>query len=90
VAATATTANDGQRLLDSSAIIDPAGGRDYAFLVMVARRATIGVGCSWTTSTGAQRIVLRVNASGEDEVQLPANVGEELSAYRCQARSSER
>ena len=39
VAATAITANDVQRLLDSSAIIDPAGGRDYAFLVMVARRA---------------------------------------------------
>jgi hypothetical protein len=38
VAATAITANDVQRLLGRSAIIDPAGGRDYAFLVMVAGR----------------------------------------------------
>ncbi|MDT5347686.1 MAG: hypothetical protein QOH91_973 [Mycobacterium sp.] len=36
------------------------------------------------------RIVLRVNVSREDEVPLHADVGEELSAYRCQARSRER
>lgn len=90
VASAGITANDVQRLLDSSVIIDPAGGRDYAFLVMVAPRACDAGACSWTASTGVPRIVLRVNASRDDEVPLPADVGEELRAYRCQARSLER
>jgi hypothetical protein len=64
-----------QRLLDRSAIIDPVGGRDYAFLVMVVRRACDAGACSWTASTGVPRIILRVNASRDDEVSLPADVG---------------
>jgi hypothetical protein len=87
VASAGITANDVQRLLDSSVIIDPAGGRDYAFLVMVARRACVAGACA---STGVPRIVLRVNGSRDDEVPLSADVGEELRAYRCQARSLER
>ena len=86
----AITANDVQRLLDSCDISDPAGVRDYAILMLVARVGLRSIevarlqldNLDWR----AGRIVLRGKASREDGMPLPADITEALSAYLRQAR----
>jgi integrase len=86
----AITAIDVQRLLDSCDISDPAGVRDYAVLMLVARLGLRsiedGAAAVGRPHWGAGRIVLRGKASRDDGMPLPADVGEALSAYLRQAR----
>ncbi len=79
-----------QRLLDSCDISDPAGVRDYAILMLVARLGLRSIEAArlqlddldWR----AGRVILRGKASREDGMPLPADVEEALSASLCQAR----
>ena len=67
----AITANDVQRLLDSCDISDPAGVRDYAILMLVARLGLRSIEVARLqlddVDWRAGRIVLRGKASREDE-----------------------
>jgi len=86
----AITANNVQGLLDSCDISDPAGVRDYAILMLVARLGLRSIEAARLRlddlDRRAGRIVLRDKASREDEMPLPADVGEALSAHLRQAR----
>ena len=81
-----------QRLLDSCDISDPAGVREYAIVMLVARLGLRSIAAArlqlddldWR----AGRIVLRGKASREDGMPLPADVEEALSA--CCARPTQR
>jgi hypothetical protein len=73
----AITANDVQRLLDSCDISDPAGVRDYAILMLVARLGLRSIEVARLqlddVDWRAGRIVLRGKASREDGMPLPAD-----------------
>jgi site-specific recombinase XerC len=86
----AIPAGDVQRLLDSCDRGDPAGIRDYAILILVARLglrsaevARLEFGdVDWR----AGQITLRGKAGRQDGMPLPYDVGEALAAYLSQAR----
>ena len=79
-----------QRLLDSCDRQDPAGIRDYAILMLVARLglrsaevARLELGdIDWR----AGQVILRGKARRQDGMPLPCDVGEALAAYLSQAR----
>ena len=81
---------DVQRLLDSCDRQDPAGIRDYAILMLVARLglrsaevARLELGdIDWR----AGQVTLRGKANQQDGMPLPCDVGEALAAYLSQAR----
>jgi integrase len=83
-------AGDVQRLLDSCDRRDPAGIRDYAILMLVARLglrsaevARLELGdIDWR----AGQVILRGKACRQDGMPLPCDVGEALAAYLSQAR----
>jgi site-specific recombinase XerD len=83
-------AGDVQRLLDSCDRQDPAGIRDYAILMLVARLglrsaevARLDLGdIDWR----AGQVTLRGKANQQDGMPLPCDVGEALAAYLSQAR----
>ena len=83
-------AGDVQRLLDSCDRQDPAGIRDYAILMLVARLglrsaevARLELGdIDWR----AGQVTLRGKANQQDGMPLPCDVGEALAAYLSQAR----
>ena len=86
----AIPAGDVQRLLDSCDRGDPAGIRDYAILMLVARLglrsaevARLELGdIDWR----AGQITLRGKACRQDGMPLPCDAGEALAAYLSQAR----
>jgi site-specific recombinase XerC len=86
----AIPAGDVQRLLDSCDRQAPAGIRDYAILMLVARlglrsaevaRMELG-DIDWR----AGQVILRGKANQQDGMPLPCDVGEALAAYLSQAR----
>ena len=86
----AIPAGDVQRLLDSCDRGDPAGIRDFAILMLVARLglrsaevARLEVGdIDWR----AGQVTLRGKGCSQDGMPLPCDVGEALAAYLSQAR----
>ncbi len=78
-------ANDVQQLLDGCGISDPAGIRDYAILMLVARLGLRSIEAARLLlddlNWRAGRSDLRGKASREDGMPLPTNVVEGLSAY---------
>jgi site-specific recombinase XerC len=86
----AIPAGDVQRLLDSCDRGDPAGIRDYAILILVARLGLRPAGVARLELGGidwrAGQITLRGKAFEQDEMPLPHDVGEALAACLSPAR----